>query len=154
PTDDRAYSYQPRPKWIKMILFQVLAVVLIWLSNSVLSGFLSTLALFCGIGAILGGVLGICFKAWHQFFSAKRLVFTGTHILLPKSTWSSVEIAIPYESITTIERYKENRPPIGLLEHCVISHQDGKTAINKHMLANPQDFDDIIAELQGKGLLV
>lgn len=153
PPDRREFLYQPRPKWT-MIYFFALALGLIWLSNSVLSGFLSQLALFMGIGAIVGGTLGIGLNVWYRLLSSKRIVVTETHICLPNSIWFPVEIAIPYERVTTIERRQENRPPLGVIEHCVIMHADGKTTIDKRWLSTPQDFEEIVALLQSKGISV
>jgi hypothetical protein len=94
----------------------------------------------CGL-SVLGAVLPTV-SAVQRLFFRRRVAFTPTALLVPKSWWSSKETAIDYRAITGLltSRRMGNR-------YLYVTHTGGKLRIAEALLPSRAAFDEVCALL-------
>lgn len=86
----------------------------------------------------IGFVLGAAVAMIHGITRTQRIVLTPRAIIVPRSRWSTAEIAIPYVCIMEVTETRAKN-----YRFLKIVHSDGKVEINGSMLATSADFDDL-----------
>jgi hypothetical protein len=148
--DNREYEYKPR--WSVILLgvlfFGVLAVVFAalahWKRGIVRFGFTiippeaAEVFWWCFAAVSFGFIFYCVLLAILRLIRPQRIVFTPAAITLPKSRWSSAEIAVPYLAITDLSFSQANGQRL-----LRVTHAGGKITISSWFLPTDEQFEQV-----------
>ena len=145
PDHQKVYGYQPNPRWMRLIGLLLVALGLVYAQP------FPPFWLFVGAGGLIGGVIGLFAVGWHRMRCPKTIVLTDDAVVIPKSSWSSEVVTVPYTSIASLEREKDPSSAfLGPIEYLHIVFPGGKITIHGKWLPAQRDFEEIEQFIRSK----
>ena len=154
---DAGTEYDYRPKWTAIVLcalfFGALAIFFAAMAKDndrglVINGIIelspsiATVFYLVFAGLSVAFVAGAGVLAIDRLTVHRRIAFTDSGITIPRSRWSTEEIAVPFSEIVRLSTSEVQRQ-----RFLKIVYKGGKFTLNASLLPSKDDFDEILAAI-------